>query len=604
MRVLVIEGENGAAADESPSELRGTEYYQVEAAPSVDWVLEERGKLRPDAIVWDIEKSDGPALRRMEELRMAFPSLPVLLLMSQSTGAHSSVSLPSADGILQRDLPPWALSRNLQCAVEKLRAEERQRQVEEVINALPYALIVVSPTNKILFVNRSAIELFQEKRAHMVGQPLPFCIAPDAASEVTVVRKGVERICELQVNDILWRGEAAQLASLHDITDQEALKQQLMISDRMAALGTLVAGVAHEINNPLAALMANLELAADALVESGIEGEIAKRCREELTDAQEATRRIQQIVRDLHVFSRAGADVAEATDPTQVIAAGLRIARREIPGRASLRLDYQWVPDVLANESRLGQVIVNLLVNAGQAIPEDGRKDHEIAVRVRSATPSRVTVEVSDTGNGVPTEVQKRLFTSHVTTKAPGAGSGLGLAICHRIVSAFGGQMTCESEVGRGACFRFDLPAAASGDDRRRSNASPLRRSDGRPARVLVLDSHPMVLAEACAALARSCEVVGFQDPESALTSIASEGAFDCIFCEIMMPHFDGRTFYERVAAINRAYPARIVFARGGVLSSAAGDFMASVGNWQVVKPYDSAVLRSVVMRKIDLHHL
>ncbi|MCE9670196.1 ATP-binding protein [Myxococcus stipitatus] len=244
-----------------------------------------------------------------------------------------------------------------------------------------------------------------------------------------------------------------------DITDRKAMQAQLVVSDRLAAVGTLAAGVAHEINNPLAFVLSNLSFLAVELknVARELPEGRTSEMEEVLREAVDGAHRVRQIVRDLRTFSRGDEDVATAVNLQAVLESAITMARGELKMRAQVVRDYRDVPPVEGSEGRFGQVFLNLLINAAHAIPE-GRPEHnEVRVTLRPAG-ERVVVEVRDTGVGMTPEVRARIFDPFFTTKPVGVGTGLGLSICHGIVTGFGGEISVESEPGRGSTFRVSLP--------------------------------------------------------------------------------------------------------------------------------------------------
>ncbi|NOJ83019.1 ATP-binding protein [Myxococcus xanthus] len=246
-----------------------------------------------------------------------------------------------------------------------------------------------------------------------------------------------------------------------DVTDRKAMQAQLVVSDRLAAVGTLAAGVAHEINNPLAFVLSNLSFLAGelhALAPELPSGRMAE-LEEVLREATDGAHRVRQIVRDLRTFSRGDDEVATAVNVQAVLESAITLARSELKLRAQLVRDYCEVPLVEGNEGRFGQVFLNLLINAAQAIPMGQSEQHEVRLSLRS-TGDRVIIEVRDTGVGMPPEVRARIFDPFFTTKPVGEGTGLGLSICHGIVTGFGGDISVESEEGRGSTFRVSLPVA------------------------------------------------------------------------------------------------------------------------------------------------
>jgi signal transduction histidine kinase len=243
------------------------------------------------------------------------------------------------------------------------------------------------------------------------------------------------------------------------------MQQRLAMSERLASLGTLAAGVGHEINNPLTYVVSNLAMARRELAAlSGVEDLAAVRARlaaltGKISDASYGADRVREIVRDLRSLS-AGNDVNDPVDLASVIDRALRLTDHELRHRAVVTRAIGPMPPVLGAEGSLVQVMVNLLMNAAQAIPAGNPGAHRIAVEAMTADDGSARIDVSDSGDGIPPEALDRIFDPFFTTKEVGAGTGLGLAISHRIVAGLGGDIEVRSEVGRGSRFRIILPAA------------------------------------------------------------------------------------------------------------------------------------------------
>jgi ligand-binding sensor domain-containing protein/signal transduction histidine kinase/CheY-like chemotaxis protein len=242
---------------------------------------------------------------------------------------------------------------------------------------------------------------------------------------------------------------------------------QLVQAGRMAAVGQLAAGVGHEINNPLAYIVSNLEHAseeAEALArELGETRGAGPRLREvsqALREALHGADRVRRIVRDLKTFSRPDDEKQGPVELHAVLDSAVKIAMAELRPRAKLIRDYGDVPRVEGNEARLAQVFLNLLINAAQALPEGKAEENEVRLVTRLAPNGMVLAEVHDTGTGITSESLGRIFDPFYTTKPPGVGTGLGLSLCHAYVSAMGGTISVESEPGRGAVFRVALRRA------------------------------------------------------------------------------------------------------------------------------------------------
>jgi signal transduction histidine kinase len=253
------------------------------------------------------------------------------------------------------------------------------------------------------------------------------------------------------------------ISTFSDITERRAFEARLAVSDRLAAMGTLTAGIGHEINNPLAFITANLTyIGAElddvaALSDAGRMQEI----RAAVQEAREGADRLRRIVAEMRTLAR-GDGRNRLVDLNRIAQSAARPIISELRTRARVTTRLSDVPPVQGDEARLGQVLLNLLLNAADAIPEGDPAAHEITVSTFSTFAAdggtRAVLEVRDTGQGIAPELRERIFDPFFTAKPVGSGRGLGLAICHHIVSALGGNITVESAPGRGSVFRVSLP--------------------------------------------------------------------------------------------------------------------------------------------------
>jgi len=247
------------------------------------------------------------------------------------------------------------------------------------------------------------------------------------------------------------------VGTARDVSEMRQMQAKLVLTERMASLGTLAGGIAHEINNPLSYILTNLRCLSEEL--SALHD--TSEARKLTADALEGAERVRRIVQDLHAFARPS-ESGGPTDLHRVLDLAANIASSQIRFRARLVKDYGPIPLVDGCESRLGQVALNLLVNAAQAIQDGRPQDNEIRLVTLAEGPGHVVLEVRDTGSGIPPEFRSRVFEPFFTTKPVGTGTGLGLWICHRIVTSLGGEITLESQTGKGTTFRVVLLAAAA----------------------------------------------------------------------------------------------------------------------------------------------
>ncbi|MHB8420892.1 MAG: hybrid sensor histidine kinase/response regulator [Myxococcales bacterium] len=399
----------------------------------------------------------------------------------------------------------------------------------------------------------------------------------------------------------LTEGEARfREASERQVVALRRAEDNLRRTERLASLGTLAAGVGHEINNPLSFVVANLAFATaevtrtrKLLAGGGAEragealGALAE-TTEALREAAEGAERVRQIVRDLRSVSRLEAEQQRPIDLTAVLENALRIAGHEIRHRAKLAKALEPAPPVLGSEGELTQVFVNLLVNAAHAIPEGASDHHEVRVRLAEEG-GRVVVEVADTGVGMNPEVQARIFDPFFTTRPPGAGVGLGLAICHGVISAFGGEISVTSEPGKGSVFKVSLPLA-EGLPKEAAEVAPATAE--RRGRILVVDDEALVGKSLRRVLGREHDVETVTRAKEALDLIASGERYDVILCDISMPEMTGMDLYDRMLVADRDQADRMIFISGGTFSEAARQFLDRFQGRRFDKPFNNAELR------------
>jgi nitrogen-specific signal transduction histidine kinase/CheY-like chemotaxis protein len=391
---------------------------------------------------------------------------------------------------------------------------------------------------------------------------------------------------------ITFNGQPAFLVGAQDVTEKKKLQAHLLFSERMASLGTLAAGVAHEINNPLAYVVANLEIVSQEIASiSNLDPSKLSEISDSLKDAEDGAQRVRQIVRDLKTFSRADEETRAPTDPRKALEGALSMVWNELRHRARVVKDLRPVPEVLINEARLGQVFLNLLVNAAQAIPTGNANKHEVKLRSFTTPLGLATLEVEDTGAGIPQDKLSKIFDPFFTTKPVGVGTGLGLSICHAIVSSVGGQLEVESRLGVGTLFRVILPPAPTGA----SPSTPTRAPTPVPekARVLVIDDEVSI----CSVIRRSLSAHDVTVRHSAVEALAllRTEAYDVVLCDLMMPVMTGIELFE---TLSRELPwvcPRVIFLTGGAFTPAAKEFLDKNPNLKLEKPFSMKELKSAV---------
>jgi PAS domain S-box-containing protein len=516
-------------------------------------------------------------------------------------GADEVGALGSAFNSLLARLEAASEARLAEQVERRQGAERALRLAREAVEQAVEAIEVVDSGGLVAFSNGAAARLRGVLAAEAVGRRWEVLFDRDRAWWGELWRRlRAERSADLTLR-IHRAGETIPVAVTlvyfeldgeeHCIATVRDVREQLRAeaTERLASLGTLAAGVAHEINNPLAYVLGNLSFVRDSL-DAPDAGPLAEEERRALVEAIHGAERVRDVVRSLRAYSRPGQGPPTRVDVAAELRGALKLVGNTIRHHARVVEQIEEVPPVLARSNELGQVFVNLLVNAGQALRADARGSCEIQVRCHRAPDGWVAIEVADNGVGIPLEVQPRVFEPFFTTKAVGDGTGLGLSICHGIVARLGGTIGFESEPGKGTRFTVLLPAAGPAPA-----VEKVRAAEAPRGRIMVVDDDPAVTRALARVLGRTAEVAVETDPEVALARLAQAPFPDAILCDVMMPGTTGPIFLERLRASDAGLARRVVFITGGAISEEIAQSVAATGQPCVEKPPEPEALARAI---------
>jgi len=502
-------------------------------------------------------------------------------------------------------------------------------------------IVVVDQSNQVVFANPAACALLGADSESLLAEPFEHPVPEEGRQALFEARLSDGQSVKLTATAIvsIWDGREATILQLQPTQRPSApptapptappslpphLSAPRVSEDRLRAVGRLAAGLAHEVNNPLTFVLANLEslreshqairrfihqlrvelstreavtpqsfehLAAEWDLQEGLDD-----AADMLTDCYKGMHRIQDIARSLGTFSRADDDHAEMIDLTRVVDDACAMVFNQIRYRARLVKRFEPIPSVAVFPGRIAQAMVNLLTNAAEAIEGGAYEKHRIVVSTRTDG-DNVVIGVRDTGAGIGEEHRGRLFTAGFTTKAGQGGMGLGLSSCRRVAEEHGGKLQVHHLREGGTRFDLVIPVdtgfavTETRQDSRPVSEAPLTRS-----RLLIVDDDAMVLSALRRRLRRRYDVVTALGGVEALAILAADPEFDSIICDLMMPKVDGKSFYDAVRAANSPLAERIVFMSGGAFTPRLRKFAASVPNPVLQKPVSREELEAMLV--------
>ncbi len=634
-RVMIVEDERVVATHVERS-LQDAGYtvtgIAATAAEAASLALREP----PDVALVDIRlRGKGEGFQIAERLRVE-NDVPVVYMTAHTdddtlqraarTGAYGYVVKPFTIG---------EVKSALQVALFKHRMDqhlaERERWFSTTLRAIADGVVACDAEQHITFLNAAAEHMLgcteDQARGRLVGELLGRgrVDVPEVARALDE-RSSSEMSFEAEQAvggaTLLLHGTIAPIIHtervlgavlvLHDVTEQRRRDEQLALTDRLSSLGTLVASVAHEINNPLAYTLGNLSLAVSELerVEGELMGsqarEALRRVIGSLRDAEEGAGRVANTVKELRAFGRMEERSHRALDPRACVDWALRLTGNQLLHQARLLTSLREVPNVHANELKLSQVVVNLLTNAVQALTGE-REDNEVRVSTWTDETGAAVIEVEDNGRGMTEETRLAVFEPFFTTKAVGHGTGLGLSICRSIVSSFGGEITVESAPGQGTRFRVRLPAAKQ-DPRARLErpsscpppAVPRRAVFGVVPKVLIIDDEPMIRSLVSRLLSERFRVTTADSVRAALSELNQTTEFDAVLCDLMMPGESGMDFFGVVRTLYPALLPRIAFITGGAVTPDTSKFLETAARPVLNKPFNGQQLVAFVDQLLD----
>jgi signal transduction histidine kinase/ActR/RegA family two-component response regulator len=653
--LLVDEVENRAAIERA---IKSSSVHEVVEAS--EWAaalqLVEQGGVDLVLASTDSKGMDPFELCRHLRSHDKMATVPVVILATAQTSVEyrlRGLDVGVADFIVQPIEPIELLTRLGSVLRSKALAEEvrrhnielagkvldRTRQLEELagdlradrdalrdtFNVIEDGLLLVDASGRVQIENSALRRMLGEPELARPSQGER--LLPDGANEAgagpslrevladlarDAAAKGATQDRTLSVQGRLFEVRAYPAAGrrillyVRDVTNDRDREVRRLQSEKLASIGMLAAGVAHEINNPASFVLANLEALAGLLQspdgktthtdpKTGRRMGFSDILFEAMTIVQESKEgmaRIHRIVRDLHSFSRVDEGASRLTDVNAAVDSSMTMLRSELRYRAQVERDLRATRRVRASAARLGQVFLNLIMNAAHALAAGNPKRNRLYVRSYDED-DHIVVEVEDNGPGIPADVMPRIFESFFTTKPPGVGTGLGLPISRDIVRSAGGELTAESVPGRGALFRVRLPAAAAGLADAPKTLTTRKAVQRR--RLLAVDDEALLLKAYRRMLTSHHDIETTLGAKEALRLFGQDRGFDVVLCDLQMPEMSGSELYETVRNRWPELAQRFIFITGGACSPEARQFLESPGLASIHKPFQVAELLDLI---------
>ena len=493
--------------------------------------------------------------------------------------------------------------------------KKSEENLKAILHEMPEGVWIVDRDN-VLFTNRTLAhllgykfesELIERKKFDFIHSDFHNTIrervdgilgkgGSNPLLKLKLIRKDGEMLeVESSSISIRFNGKPAVMGVLRDITQKNQDEQKAALQEKLASVGTLAAGIAHEINNPLTYVLGNLVFLKenfeefkqqmdhkDCMDERG--RKLFKEIEAELADTSQGGERIRDIVKGLKSFVRTPGDSLAEIDLNQTVESAINMTFHELKHTARVEREFATgLPPLTTNPGKLHQVFTNLLINAGQAM--EGRHPERNKIRVRTGLDKGVLfVEITDTGRGIAENILPIIFDPFFTTKPVGVGTGLGLSICAEIVRSFKGTIAVQSQSGKGSVFTVRLPLENGLKAPRIDFHLPPAHFRGR---ILVVDDEPGNLEVLNRVLKKNADVLTALSGMDALGIIGREqNHIDAIVSDFNMPDMNGEALYKILAQKYPGLEKRMIFITGGLFTEEARNFLAAIPNPCLQKPF------------------
>lgn len=517
------------------------------------------------------------------------------------------------------------------------RISDSEKRYRLLMENASCGIFIAAPDRKILEINKEFEKIIGDSRQNLIGKDFfDFVVASEHESSQLLIQKvlnekkigpnfghmqnknGKIQDIEFSVALIEINDKKLMFSILNDVTERNNLRSQALLNDKLATVGTLAAGIAHEINNPTAWVLSNLSYLAKHMADLkhsiirlsmlNQETDVDKKLRfldelssdvkqqqlilkfdEIINESIQGAERIRDIVANLKGFARIDESPEKPIDVNETLSNVINMAFPEIKYRAWLEKDFATnLPMICFNSGKLHQVFLNIIMNAAQAIPEGDPAHNKIQIKTQIEE-DQIRVDIRDTGIGIPANILDKIFDPFFTTKPVGTGTGLGLYICHEILHNLGGKITVVSAPKQGSTFSVFLPLELAKKTQKKPalSANSLKTGSAAPKQMLIVDDEEFFLKSLNRMLEKQHNVTTALGGRAALDLLKQKAKnFDVIITDLHMPDIDGIDLYRYVSEKYPALKSRMIFMTGGAYTKSMKDFLAEVTNQRLEKPF------------------
>ncbi len=602
--------------------------YEVTSCPDAESALQHLQRQRFELVLVDWLLPGISGLELCRKVRLLPGSEDTFIIVITSRDAAETlreVLVAGADDYCAKPFTAAHLTTRLTIAERSAHQAARRRQAEQAlrrsqddlqraIQSIP-VVVIIHHQGKIIYCNPASVTALGRTHAHeLCGQPLAQMIHPEdrtalsftsthhTLSEVRLVRPNGEILTLelIQSQPIKFEGQAAQMLVANDVTERKKMQAQLLLNERMASVGTLAAGVAHEINNPLAYVLGNLTYLSEELIQCPTQdarftAPQLQEYRTTLAEALDGARRVSDIIDNLKMFARTDDAWVGPVDVNKLLEVALNVTQSQSKYNIEIRRRFGKLPHAKGNHARMGQVFLHLILNALQALEHTENQPRILSVST-ALCQEHIVVQITDNGVGIPPKDISRVFDPFFTTRPVGLRTGLGLFVCHSTITSIGGTISVQSDPHQGTTFRIELP-------RDRIDIVPTRTEQtlgsSHLLNLLIVDDEPQIARTLERAL-HTHNVTRLSNPTLAIPTLQSE-AFDLIFCDLAMPNLSGYALYKHTLTHAPHNAARFVFLHNKHTPLSPEELALQAQHPFLAKPFDfSKVYALIYARQQD----